>query len=380
MSLRPTAGEGPEPAPSKRKAPSSPRERTLRTSGDRRRRSSASWAADERVRNSKAPSRRWHEVRAGAAARRRAQTRRASTNLTKTRRRATTVELRLRLRSNGRGGGSGTAPFARWRNGSARAATGPVAGFSGRRARVHGRGRDPDGLRRRGRLRSACDLDRRGFWRRRRSWLSLRLRLWLGLLSAAAAAGKERPDRVGLLRSGVGHHDWRRIADHIGRRSVGAKARQQLRIVRSFHRRGSDIIDFHLRGAHGLHVEDVGDPRGYVHHPPGMIGAAIVDAHDDRIAVLEIGHPSVARQRHRRMGGRQRGHVIDFAVGGAAAMERRAIPGGHADRRIGGVLGGIIPAARRPCKGGRPDIALRREARRSPSATTFRLARPYFLP
>jgi len=45
------------------------------------------------------------------------------------------------------------------------------------------------------------------------------------------------------------------------------------------------------------------------------------------------------------MGGRQRGHVVDFAVGGAAAMERSAIPGGHPDRRIGRVLRWVISAA-----------------------------------
>src|SRR5271154_4114411 len=63
----------------------SPRERSSQTSHDRTRRS-ASWAADEPVRSSKALSRRWREVRVGVAARQRARTTRASTNLTKTRR------------------------------------------------------------------------------------------------------------------------------------------------------------------------------------------------------------------------------------------------------------------------------------------------------
>src|ERR1700733_13377872 len=83
-----------------------------------------------------------------------------------------------------------------------------------------------------------------GAGRGRRSGLSVRL--WLGLLSAAAAAGKERPDRFGLLRRGVGHHGGRRITDHIRLRSVGTKARQQIRVVRSFHGIGPDLIDLHF--------------------------------------------------------------------------------------------------------------------------------------
>jgi hypothetical protein len=51
-----------------RRAVNSPPEPILPTSGDRTRRSSASWAADEPLPNSKAPAPRWREAQAGAGA------------------------------------------------------------------------------------------------------------------------------------------------------------------------------------------------------------------------------------------------------------------------------------------------------------------------
>jgi len=68
-----------------------------------------------------------------------------------------------------------------------------------------------------------------------------------------------------------------------------------------------------------------------VHHAATMEGAAIVDAHDDRAAVHQVGDAGIGRQRHRRMCGRDAVAVIDFAIGGTPAMEGLAIPGGRAD-------------------------------------------------
>ena len=61
-----------------------------------------------------------------------------------------------------------------------------------------------------------------------------------------------------------------------------------------------------------------------------MIGAAVIDPHDQRFAVPDIGDAGVARDRQRRMGRGQRGHVENFAIGGQPAVEIIAIPGGHA--------------------------------------------------
>src|SRR3984957_1598118 len=78
--IRPAAGSA---CSTGSRVANSPPERTLRASGDQTLRPSASSAAGERVQNSKAPSRRWREVLAVAAARQRAQTRSALTTLTR---------------------------------------------------------------------------------------------------------------------------------------------------------------------------------------------------------------------------------------------------------------------------------------------------------
>jgi hypothetical protein len=70
-----------------------------------------------------------------------------------------------------------------------------------------------------------------------------------------------------------------------------------------------------------------------------MIGAAIIDAHDDGMLVAQIGHARVARQRHGRMRGGDAVAVINLAIGGAPAVEGVAVPGSEAD-------GGIFPFAR----------------------------------
>ena len=65
-----------------------------------------------------------------------------------------------------------------------------------------------------------------------------------------------------------------------------------------------------------------------------MVRTAIVDAHDDGAAVVEIGDTHIARQRQRRVRGRDAVHVVDFAVGGQPPVEIAPIPRGHALRAI----------------------------------------------
>ena len=67
-----------------------------------------------------------------------------------------------------------------------------------------------------------------------------------------------------------------------------------------------------------------------------MIGPAVVDAHDDGFLVGEIGDARIARDRQRRMRGRDRRHVVDLAVGGRPAVEILAVPGRQA---LGAVIG-----------------------------------------
>ena len=42
----------------------------------------------------------------------------------------------------------------------------------------------------------------------------------------------------------------------------------------------SDVFNLDPGRSGALEIENVGDPRGDVHHPPAVIGPAIVDAHD----------------------------------------------------------------------------------------------------
>ncbi|AOG05862.1 rare lipoA domain protein [Bosea sp. RAC05] len=83
-----------------------------------------------------------------------------------------------------------------------------------------------------------------------------------------------------------------------------------------------------------------------VHHPAAMIGAAVVDAHDDRAVVEHVGDAGIGRQRHRRMRGADAVAVIDLAIGRLAAVEGLAIPGGRADHGVPHrlVVGGVALA------------------------------------
>ncbi len=92
-------------------------------------------------------------------------------------------------------------------------------------------------------------------------------------------------------------------------------------------------------------VEEFGGALGQVDDAALGIRSTVIDAHDDGCAVLHVGDARIARQRHRRMRGRQMRHVVDLAVRREPAMEGVAVPGGPADLAVVLVFLGIIPDA-----------------------------------
>ena len=61
-----------------------------------------------------------------------------------------------------------------------------------------------------------------------------------------------------------------------------------------------------------------------------MEGAAVIDAHDDRLLRHQTGHACVARNRQRRVSGGHRVHIVGFAAGGALAVEFAPVPAANA--------------------------------------------------
>ena len=118
-----------------------------------------------------------------------------------------------------------------------------------------------------------------------------------------------------------------------------------------------------------MEAEQLRRAHRHVDHAVLVKRPAVVDAHDDRALVAQVGHPHVARDRQRRMRRRDRVHVEHFAVGGQPAVEVVAVPGRHAL----GARSWCFPRERR-C-GPRPDRACRRGRCRRPWAPARR-ARP----
>lgn len=149
-----------------------------------------------------------------------------------------------------------------------------------------------------------------------------------GILGGTEGQRRRGGARVALRvlgRAEIGHHHGRAA----GRPAVGAQAGEQLAVVAAGHRGLADIFDAHMRGALAVEAQGVGRLLRHVHDAPGMVGAAVVDAHHHRVAVVEVRHPGVARQRQGGVGGGDRVAVEHLAVGGHAAVEGRAVPGGE---------------------------------------------------
>src|SRR5207244_4155849 len=66
---------------------------------------------------------------------------------------------------------------------------------------------------------------------------------------------------------------------------------------------------------------------------------AIVDPHDYRATIVQIGDPRVARQRHGAMRRRDAMHVIALAARSQPAMEVGPIPGSNPFDAVCGIVG-----------------------------------------
>ena len=117
------------------------------------------------------------------------------------------------------------------------------------------------------------------------------------------------------------------------------EARHQHAGVVAVDRRRADILDLHLAGALPDQAERGGGLVAEVDDAAVDVGAAVVEADHHRLAVAEIGDPHVGRERQRRMRAGNGVGGEDLAVGGAAAVEIGAVPGGDAGRDVVGLVG-----------------------------------------
>src|SRR6202042_1725134 len=110
-----------------------------------------------------------------------------------------------------------------------------------------------------------------------------------------------------------------------GCRLVWAQRRLEETVVRTVELRRPDIFDAHHGGAAIDEAKELGRVLGDVENAVGGIGATVIDAHDQRAAVTQIGHPRVARQRHGRMRGGDGVEVENFAVWRGTTVEIVAV-------------------------------------------------------
>src|SRR5579872_6140879 len=106
-------------------------------------------------------------------------------------------------------------------------------------------------------------------------------------------------------------------------------------VVRALQRRRADILDPNRGGAAAVKIQQFGCSHRKVDNSVMRVGPAIVDAHDDGMAVGQIGDARIAWQRHRWVRRRNAVEVKDFTVGSIAAVEVFAIPRGKTD---GGIM------------------------------------------
>ncbi len=87
-------------------------------------------------------------------------------------------------------------------------------------------------------------------------------------------------------------------------------------------------FDLDLFRAGATHAERSRRRVREVDDPAPRIRAAIVDLHDDRLLVDRVRHANPRCQRQRAVSRGERVHVVAFAAGGLATVERTAVPGG----------------------------------------------------
>ena len=142
---------------------------------------------------------------------------------------------------------------------------------------------------------------------------------------------------VGLDRLGHRHRlRLRRGGSGLGHRLLGLRQDHRCRpaaLGPPLHR--VDAFDLDPRGA-GLGIAELlRRGEGQVDDPVGIERAAVVDADDHALAVVQVGHPHIARQRQGLVRGGHAVEVVGLAVGGGLAVELGAVPGRGADHPVG---------------------------------------------
>ncbi len=132
-----------------------------------------------------------------------------------------------------------------------------------------------------------------------------------GGATMAPATGAGSTDSIRLDGGGGDRH--RHLRRGLLRRRRGAETVQV---------GAADEADAHPREPLLLEAQEVGCLLRQIDDAAAHEGTAIVDAHDDGAAVVEIGDAHIDRHRQRGMRGRDHGAVEDLAVRGQAAVER----------------------------------------------------------
>ncbi|MCY1499207.1 hypothetical protein D9M68_332170 [compost metagenome] len=97
---------------------------------------------------------------------------------------------------------------------------------------------------------------------------------------------------------------------------------------------GIDALDLDPGGA-GLGITELlRRGEGEVDDAVGIERATVVDPQDHAAAVVQVGHPDIARQRQGLVRGGHAVEVVGLAVGSGLAMELGAIPGRRAGRLV----------------------------------------------
>jgi hypothetical protein len=91
-----------------------------------------------------------------------------------------------------------------------------------------------------------------------------------------------------------------------------------------------DDFETDVSGAGSDHCDGLGGGEGEVNNAIGDERAAIVDADGSLPAVIEVGDAHDGVEGQGAVGCGHVVHFVDFAVGGAAALEGKTVPGGDA--------------------------------------------------
>src|SRR6202048_1139817 len=139
-----------------------------------------------------------------------------------------------------------------------------------------------------------------------------------------------REERLGRRDHHVGGHgSWRGCTQR----------RKQHLVVTALDGCATDNFDTHAGGPLPVEIERLGGSNREISDAVMCKRPAVIDPHDYRATIVQIGDTRITRQRHRAMRRRDAVHVIALAVRSPPAMEVGPIPGGNSFGAICGIAG-----------------------------------------